>query len=128
MKSIASPILSVVMPSLNQHDYLGAAVRSVMSQAVEALELVVMDGGSTDGSLDLLAELTAESAGRLRWFSAPDDGAAQAIHSAILEARAPLIGWLNSDDLYTAGAVQRAIEHLARQPHQVMVYGRGREQ
>jgi Glycosyl transferase family 2 len=125
MMQFARPAVSVVMPSLNQCTFLEAAVRSVMSQGIENLELVVMDGGSADGTLELLTELTAEFAGHLRWFSAPDDGPAQAIHGAILEARAPLIGWLNSDDLYTAGAVQRAVEHMARHPHQVMVYGHG---
>jgi glycosyltransferase involved in cell wall biosynthesis len=101
---MATPVLSVVMPSLNQRAFIGEAVRSVMAQAIDGLELVVQDGGSLDGTLDELAALSAEFAGRLRWASAPDAGPAEAIHRAVLAARAPVVGWLNSDDLYTPGA------------------------
>jgi glycosyltransferase involved in cell wall biosynthesis len=122
---MAAPVLSVVMPSLNQRPFIGAAVRSVMTQDVGGLELVVQDGGSLDGSLTELAALSAEFAGRLRWTSGPDAGPADAIHRAIVAARAPVIGWLNSDDLYTPGAARRALEHLAQHGDHVMVYGHG---
>jgi hypothetical protein len=122
---MAAPVLSVVMPSLNQRPFIADAVRSVMAQGVDALELVVMDGGSVDGTLTELAALSAECPGRLRWFSRPDAGPADAIHQAVLAARAPLIGWLNSDDLYGEGAAKRALDHLQAHPGHVMVYGQG---
>ena len=115
--------VSVVMPTLNQAAFIAESVSSVMSQGVESLELVVADGGSTDGTLGILAALAAEHPGRLRWTSAPDGGPAQAVNAAVARARGAIVGWLNSDDLYTPGAVPRALQAFARQPDAVMVYG-----
>jgi hypothetical protein len=119
------PTISVVMPTLNQRPFIGEAVRSIMSQGVEDLEVVVMDGGSSDGTQAELQALEQAFAGRLRWFSGPDAGPADAVHRGVLEARAPLIGWLNSDDLYHPGAMLRALTHLSTHPDHVMVYGQG---
>jgi hypothetical protein len=123
---VSDPAVSVVMPSMNQAAFLGAAVRSVMEQAdAPPLELVVMDGGSEDGSQTLLAKLSAEFPGRIRWASGPDGGPASAINEGVRRARAPVIGWLNSDDLYAPGAIARAAAYLAAHPQHVMVYGHG---
>lgn len=119
----APPQISVVMPTLNQAPFLAEAVASVMSQNIESLELVVADGGSTDGTLGILASLAATYRGRLRWASVPDGGPAQAVNAAVARCRGAIIGWLNSDDLYTPGALQRALEAFARQPDAVLVYG-----
>lgn len=120
-----APALSVVMPSMNQAVFLPAAVRSVLAQAGPPVELVVMDGGSDDGSQALLADLADEFPGRLRWASGPDSGPAGAVNEAVRQARAALLGWLNSDDLYTPGAIARAVEHLQANPQNAMVYGHG---
>jgi hypothetical protein len=119
------PHISVVMPSLNQGRFLEEAVRSVLEQSEPSLELVVADGGSSDGTLPLLARLAAAYPGRLRWLSHPDGGPAQAIAGAIARARAPILGWLNSDDLYTPGAVARALAWFSQHSAGVMVYGHG---
>jgi hypothetical protein len=119
----APPQLSVVMPTLNQAPFLAEAVASVLSQGIESLELVVADGGSTDGTLDILAALGAAHPGRLRWASLPDAGPAQAVNAAVARCRGAVIGWLNSDDRYTPGALRRALEAFARQPDAVLVYG-----
>jgi hypothetical protein len=111
------------MPTLNQAAFIAESVSSVMSQGVESLELVVADGGSTDGTLGILASLATEYPGRLRWSSAPDGGPAQAVNAAVAQARGAIVGWLNSDDLYTPGAVPRVLHAFARQPDAVMVYG-----
>lgn len=121
----APPCVSVVMPSMNQAPFLAEAVRSVLSAPGVATELVIMDGGSEDGSQALLADLATEFAGRLRWASGPDGGPAEAVNEAVRRSRAPVIGWLNSDDLYTPGAIARAHAHLVANPAQVMVYGHG---
>jgi hypothetical protein len=120
--------LSVVMPTRNQAAFLPSAVDSVLTQAVgEAtdLELVVADGASTDGTPALLADMAARHPGRIRWVSEPDGGPADAVNKAVRMATAPLIGWLNSDDLYTPGAAARAVAALQSHPEWVMVYGEG---
>ena len=116
--------VSIVMPTLNQCAFIGDAVRSVFAQP-EVDELVVIDGGSTDGTVQALAALAAEHGGRLRWVSGADSGPAQAVNRAVALASGSVIGWLNSDDLYTPGAVGRALAALAALPGCVMVYGEG---
>jgi glycosyltransferase involved in cell wall biosynthesis len=119
------PLVSVVMPSLNQVQYLEAAVRSVLEQDYPHLELIVADGMSTDGSLALLVRLQTEYGERLRWSSHKDSGAAEALNSAIAQAQGEVVGWLNSDDMYTQGAVARAIAHFEEHPNHQMIYGEG---
>lgn len=121
----ALPLVSVVMPSLNQAQFLEAAVRSVLEQDYPHVELIVADGMSTDGSLELLMQLQAEYGERLRWSSQQDGGAAEALNSAIAQAQGEVVGWLNSDDMYTQGAVSRAMAHFAKHPSHQMVYGQG---
>jgi hypothetical protein len=127
MPPAAGPLvqLSVLMPSLNQAAFIERAVHSVFAQAGKALELVVMDGGSTDGTPALLARLGSEFGPALRWSSAPDNGPGHALNKALAAARGSLIGWLNADDVYTPGAVQRALAHLDAHPQHWMVYGHG---
>ncbi|HMO45607.1 MAG TPA: glycosyltransferase [Rubrivivax sp.] len=117
------PQVSIVMPTFNQAPFIAESVASVMAQDLASLELVVADGGSTDGTPGMLAALAADHPGRLRWSSAPDAGPAQAVNAAVARARGTIVGWLNSDDLYTPGAVRRALDAFAREPGTVMVYG-----
>jgi hypothetical protein len=116
---------SILMPSLNHVDFIAAAVHSVMSQDIADLELIVTDGGSTDGTQGVLASLAQSNPGRLRWCSGPDGGPAAAINQAARMARGAVLGWLNSDDLYTPGAIARALAHFQQQPEHRMVYGQG---
>ena len=120
-----APAISIIMPTLNQGSFIEASMRSVLTQPVERLELVVVDGVSSDSTLSTLARLGGEFPGRVRWVSAHDSGPAMAVNRAVEMARAPIIGWLNSDDLYTPGAVARALAFFERQPACVMAYGEG---
>lgn len=117
---------TVVMPSFNQGAFIAEAVRSVLTQSGDELELVVADGGSTDNTLSSLTTLAEKFRGRLRWYSAPDGGPAEAINRAVGLARGKIIGWLNSDDVYARGAIRRALRYLQKNPEHVMVYGHGR--
>jgi glycosyltransferase involved in cell wall biosynthesis len=117
------PLVSVVMPSLNQAPFLEVAVRSVLAQSYDNVELVVADGQSTDGTVELLVQLQQEFAGRLRWVSQQDTGPAQAINTAIAMAHGDIIGWLNSDDMYAEEAIAQAVEQFTKQPNTQMVYG-----
>ncbi len=119
-----TPLVSVVMPSMNQVAFIAAAVDSVLAQNHGHLELIVADGGSTDGTPAWLAQRQAQDT-RLRWVSESDGGPADALNKALRLARGTIIGWLNSDDLYTPGAVQRAVRALMDYPEWLMVYGHG---
>lgn len=116
-------LLSVVMPSLNQAGFIEAAIASVLGQDYRELELIVADGGSTDGTVSILKRLASRDR-RLRWTSEPDRGPAQAVNKALASVNGTVVGWLNADDLYTPGAASRALNALEAQPHWLMVYGR----
>jgi glycosyltransferase involved in cell wall biosynthesis len=116
-------LFSVVMPTLNQSAFLETAVRSVLEQDYPNVELIVADGLSSDGTLELLMKLQREYGKRLRWVSQQDTGPAQAINTALGLAQGDIIGWLNSDDMYTQGAVRRAVHFFKRQKSAQLVYG-----
>lgn len=118
------PLVSVVMPSMNQPEFIDEAITSVLSQDYPNIELIVADGGSRQDTLDILAKRQQQDR-RLRYFSRPDRGPAHALNDAMDAVRGTVIGWLNSDDLYAAGAISRAMAALADQPRLLMVYGQG---
>ena len=116
--------VSVVMPSYNQARYLPLAIESVLNQSWQKLELIVMDGGSTDGSKGILNKYQKKDA-RLRWWSEPDSGPANAINKALTKCRGTLVGWLNSDDLYTPKAIERAVKAMQAHSEWMLCYGWG---
>ena len=119
---MALPRISVVVPSLNQAPFLGEALDSVLSQDYPALELIVMDGGSTDGSLDVIRA----RAGRIAyWQSGPDDGQSAAINRGVERSTGEIVCWLNSDDLLCEGALRHVGEAAAAHPGFGMVIGNG---
>jgi len=113
------PLVSIVTPSLNQAQFLRDTIESILSQDYPRLEYLVIDGGSTDGSSDILRSYT----GRLTWTSAPDLGQADAVNSGFRLAKGEILGWVNSDDTYCPGAVKAAVEHLVANPDTAAVYG-----
>lgn len=96
MKS-ALPTISLVTPSFNQGRYLRAALESVLSQAYDQLEYVVIDGGSTDESVDIIREHQSALA---HWVSEPDRGHADALNKGFARTSGEIMGWLNSSDLH----------------------------
>jgi glycosyltransferase involved in cell wall biosynthesis len=114
------PLVSIVMPSYNQAAYLEQAICSVLDQDYPNLELLVIDGLSTDGSVEIIRKY----ASRLAWWvSEKDHGQAEAINKGFKQARGEIIGWLNSDDLYQPGSIRAAVEALAASPQVGMVFG-----
>ena len=118
------PMVSVVMPSMNQPQFIDEAITSVLSQDYPNIELIVADGGSQQDTVDILVKRQRADS-RLRYFSRPDRGPAHALNDAMSAVRGSVIGWLNSDDLYAQGAVSRAMMVLVEQPRLLMVYGHG---
>ena len=115
------PLVSIVTPSLNQGRFIEAAIESVLSQDYPRIEYIVIDGGSTDETLDILARYGQ----RFTWISEPDGGQSHAINKGFRRARGDVLAWLNSDDTYLPGAVRSAVEHLTEHPDCALVYGDG---
>lgn len=103
----ALPAVTIVTPSYNQATFIRQTVESVLLQDYPHLEYIIMDGGSTDGTLDILREYDHDP--RLRWYSGPDAGQADAIRKGFALGAGEVLAWLNSDDFYLPGAVTTAI-------------------
>jgi glycosyltransferase involved in cell wall biosynthesis len=115
------PLVSVITPSLNQRRFIEATIESVLSQDYPRVEYIVADGGSVDGTLDVLRRYE----GRLAWFSEADGGQSEAVNKGFRRAKGEILAWLNSDDTYLPGAIGAAVEHLTAHPDCAMVYGDG---
>jgi glycosyltransferase involved in cell wall biosynthesis len=115
------PLVSIVTPSLNQAAYIEEAILSVSEQDYPRIEHIVVDGGSTDGTLEILGRYP-----HLLWSSEPDEGQADALNKGFASARGTILGWLNADDLYLPGAVSAAVAAL-RETGSGLVHGGWRQ-
>lgn len=116
-------LISVITPSFNQAAYIEDTIKTVLQQETGFnFEYLVMDGGSTDGTLQLLENYS----GRLTWFSEPDKGQSDALNKGIAHAQGEIIGWLNSDDLYLPGTLQKVADYFTNHPDCDWLYGRCR--
>ncbi len=107
MNQQSSPLISVITPSYNQANFIEETILSVKNQSYPNIEHIIMDGGSTDGTLDILRRY--EGIYNMRWVSEPDNGQADAVNKGYRAAQGEILGWLNSDDTY---AVPHAIEQI----------------
>jgi glycosyltransferase involved in cell wall biosynthesis len=114
------PLVSIVVPSLDQAAFLEESLSSVLSQTYAPLEVLVVDGGSTDGSVEIVRRFE----GRLAWWvSEADLGQADALNKGLARARGDLLGWLSSDDTLLPGALERLVEPFLRDPELFLAYG-----
>ena len=114
------PKVSIVTPSFNQAPFLEQTLRSVLEQDYPNLEYIVIDGGSSDGSLEIIQKYADRLA---YWQSQPDQGQTDAINQGFARASGEILAWLNSDDLLLPGAVSVAVRALHEHPEAAMVYG-----
>lgn len=117
------PLVSIITPSYQQDKFIEETIESVLSQDYPNLEHIVIDGGSTDGTVEILKSYD-HLGERFRWVSEKDRGQSHAINKGLAMAKGEIIGWLNSDDTYMPHAVKRAVSALQQNPQWGMVYGR----
>ncbi len=117
----APPRITVVTPSFNQAQFLEQTILSVLGQCYPNLEYFVMDGGSGDGSADIIRRYESRLAG---WVSERDGGQASAINAGFAQASGDILCWLNSDDYFLPGTLHRIAAHFAgRVKEPGLVYG-----
>jgi glycosyltransferase involved in cell wall biosynthesis len=114
------PQVSIVTPSYNQGEVLEETIRSVLLQGYPDLEYVVIDGGSTDESVDIIRQYSPWISW---WISERDRGQTDALNKGFARSHGDIVTWLNSDDLYVPGAVGRAVDACLSHPRAGLVYG-----
>ena len=116
----AQPLVSIVTPSYNQAEFLEATIQSVLAQTYPNIEYIVIDGGSSDQSPQIIEAHADQLA---YWVSEKDQGQTDAINKGFAKATGKYLAWLNADDVLKPHAVAEAVAYLEAHPEAGMVYG-----
>lgn len=119
--SVCLPLITVVTPSYNQGRFIEETILSVLNQDYPRIEYLVIDGGSTDNTLEILRRYED----RLSWVSETDRGQSHAINKGFRKAQGEILCWLNSDDTFEPGALRQVVNYFQLNPQVMMVYGEG---
>lgn len=117
------PLVSVITPVLNGVEYLEECLQSVLNQSYPYIEHILVDGASTDGTVEMLASYKAKYPDRIRFISEPDEGIGVALNKGLRMAKGGILGGLMADDLYEPEAVPAVVEFFRTNPGACFVYG-----
>jgi glycosyltransferase involved in cell wall biosynthesis len=122
MKNIKQlPLVSIITPSYNQGRFIRQCIESVLTQDYPRIEYIIIDGGSTDETIDIIKEYED----KLIWISEKDEGQSDAINKGFKMAKGEIIAWLNSDDTYEPRAVSNSVKYFMEDKDIVLTYGEG---
>lgn len=115
------PLVSIITPSYNQGKFIRETIESVLSQDYEDIEYIIIDGGSTDNTVDIVKEYK----NRLTFIMEQDNGQSNAINKGFKMAKGEIVAWLNSDDVYESCCIRRVVEEFEKNTKLGLLYGEG---
>ena len=115
-----NPLVSIITPSYNQGAYIEETMKSVLGQNYSNMEYLVVDGSSSDGTLDIFRKYES----KIRWLSEKDEGQADAINKGIRMTKGDIIAWINSDDILLPGAISKVVNCFFNHPEAALIYGK----
>jgi len=117
------PLVTIITPCLNMESFIARTIESVLSQDYPNVEYILLDGGSTDRTAEVIREFVAKNPGRMRLIVEPDGGVAEALEKGLALANGEIFAYINADDTYFPGALRTAVHWLESQPQVAGVYG-----
>lgn len=124
MKSL--PKISIVIPSLNKEKYIKSTLESIVSQDYPNLEVFIQDGGSSDGTIEIIKRFAKKHTAIIRWESKKDKGQTDAINEGMKKVSGEIVSYLNADDVYSKGALKKVGEYFAKHPNTFWIAGKGK--
>lgn len=121
MNAFKHPLVSIITPSLNQGKFLEQTILSVLNQSYPNIEYIIIDGGSTDHSADIIKRYASRLA---YWVSEKDNGQSDAINKGLKHSSGQIVAYLNSDDVYAPDAVANIVDAFNKHPEMAMIYGK----
>ena len=112
--------ISIITPSYNQAEFIERTIQSILNQSYSNFEYIIMDGGSTDGTIEILKKYS----NKIIWKSEKDNGQSDAINKGLKIATGDIVAYLNSDDTYELNALQKVADFFIKNPDKKWVYGK----
>lgn len=120
-----SPLISIVIPSYNKVKYIEKTLQSIVTQKNASFEVIIQDGGSTDGTLDIIKKYAKKYANLISYVSKKDDGQLDAINTGIKKAKGDIITFINTDDVFESGVFECVAGHYIENPDALWFAGKG---
>jgi glycosyltransferase involved in cell wall biosynthesis len=120
-----SPLISVVIPSYNKVKYVQRTLDSIVSQGYKNYEVIIQDGGSTDGTLEIIKKYATKYKQYIRYESKKDGGQLDAINKGLKKTKGDIVTFINADDEYTNGAFESVVGHYVENPNALWFAGKG---
>lgn len=118
------PLISIVIPSYNKAKYIQKTLDSIVSQNYQNFEVIIQDGGSTDGTLEVIKKYAAKYPSSIRYVSKKDSGQLDAINTGLKKAEGDIVTFINADDIYEEGAFESVVGHYIENPDALWFVGK----
>src|SRR3989339_325296 len=125
ISSLDNPLVSIITPSYNQGEFIEDTIKSVLNQSYKNIEYIIIDGGSTDNTLDIIKKYAEKYPKQIQWVSEKDHGQSNAINKGLKRTTGDIVAWLNSDDIYNPQAVKKIVSFFKTNSDIFFVHGQG---